>query len=450
MNAVRSPGAAPLRIRLIAALAALLMICPILFQAGLAQDAPDEGTDGPPVAEETGPPAQESGADEAQPVETDLPSVPDVRVSNTPDRARLVVDLATPTEFAFVSLTDPMRIAVDVRALGYEGQASGEPGNEGLISSYAVSQIGGDRLRTTLTLNDPAQVQQAYVLDPFDDQPARLIVDLIADTRENFAERAGADREAAAGDSASDVALADNSNAPGTSNVETETKPLILLDPGHGGADGGAVAGNGVQEKRITLAFARRLQEILIETGRFDVALTRDDDDFLRLEERVQLARKNRASLFVSIHADAFEDTSIRGATVYTRDEEGTDILDEVLAERENRADIVGGFAPPEAEPAVVDLLLDLMRRQTRRQSYLAADAIMDQLRPSIYVRRFPMRRADFFVLQSPEVPSILVELGFMSNGQDVENLTSPDWRDRVAEAVARGISLYFDGLAGT
>lgn len=373
-----------------------------------------------------------------------------LRVSNAPDRSRLIVDLERTTQFAFVSLTEPLRIAVDVRATNYDGEGEGTPAGEGMIASYAVTQIAPDRLRTELRLGAPAQVQQAYVLEAFDDQPARLIVDLIGDTEENFGHRAGLDMGASEDASAADVELADNSNPPGTSNIVRDTKPLILLDPGHGGADGGAEADNGIQEKIIVLAFARRLQEILINTGRFDVALTRDNDEFLRLEDRVTLARGNKASLLLSIHADAFEDHSVRGASIYTRDEQATDMLDHVLAEQENRADLLGGFAPPEAEPAVVDLLVDLMRRDTRRQSYVAATAILDQLRPSIFVRRFPQRRADFYVLQSPEVPSILLELGFMSNDQDAANLASPEWRDRVAEAVARGIALYFDGIDGT
>lgn len=381
--------------------------------------------------------------------ETALPSVTGLRVSNAPERARLVIDLEDSAQFAFVSLTEPIRIAVDVRASGFDGDASGEPAGEGLIDSYEVEQIADDRLRTTLVLNDPAQVQQAYLLDPFDDQPARLIVDLISDTVENFGLRAAADLSASTNDAASDVALGDNSNAPGMSNVIRETRPLILIDPGHGGVDGGAETEDGVQEKIVTLAFARRLQEILINTGRFDVALTRDNDEFLRLEDRVQLARDNKANLFISIHADAFEDHTVRGASIYTRDENATDVLDHVLAEQENKADLVGGFAPPEAAPVVVDLLVDLMRRETRRQAYVAASAIMDQLRPSIFVRRFPMRRANFYVLQSPEVPSILLELGFLSSEQDAQNLESPEWRDRVAQSVARGVSLYFDGLAG-
>ena len=195
------------------------------------------------------------------------------------------------------------------------------------------------------------------------------------------------------------------------------------------------------------LAFALRLQELLVASGRFDVALTREDDTFLRLEERVALARANKADIFISIHADTFQQSEIRGASVYTRDENATDVLDKVLADNENKTDVIAGFAMPQMPPQVVDILLDLMRREMRHQSYSVAQAIVHQLEPSVALRRFPVRQADFFVLQAPDVPSVLVELGFLSNADDMANLMRGEWQDRTAEALARGISTYFDGL---
>jgi N-acetylmuramoyl-L-alanine amidase len=222
----------------------------------------------------------------------------------------------------------------------------------------------------------------------------------------------------------------------------------VVIDPGHGGIDSGAETAQGVKEKDIVLAFSLRLQELLVESGRFDVALTREDDTYLRLEERVDLARANKADLFISIHADSFQQPEIRGASVYTRDENATDVLDKVLADNENKSDVIAGFAMPSTmAPEVVDILLDLMRREMRVQSYMAAQSIVHQLEPSVQLRRFPVRQADFFVLQAPDVPSVLVELGFLSNASDTANLMQSDWRDRTSEAIARGISTYFDSL---
>lgn len=372
-----------------------------------------------------------------------LPNVIDARVTATEGRARLVIDLAGRTEFAFVSLDEPQRLAVDVRAGTFSvPEPEGTPSEAGLIDFYRIEQAAADRVRTILTLTEPAQVQQAYVLDAFEGQPARLVVDIIPATAEEFAANVERDREA------SQVVAPTESTPAGGSELPLATRPLVVIDPGHGGIDSGAETPQGIKEKDIVLAFSLKLQELLVSSGRFDVALTREDDSYLRLEERVELARSNKADLFVSLHADSFQQPEIRGASVYTRDENATDVLDKVLADNENASDVIAGFTMPQTmAPEVVDILLDLMRREMRVQSFMAAEAIVHQLEPSVALRRFPVRQADFFVLQAPDVPSVLVELGFLSNVHDTANLMQAEWRDRTAEAIARGISTYFDSL---
>ncbi|MCB1518163.1 MAG: N-acetylmuramoyl-L-alanine amidase [Hyphomicrobiaceae bacterium] len=372
-----------------------------------------------------------------------------VRLTASEERARLIVDLSAPTQFAFVSLLDPMSIAIDVRAGTMQLSEPLSTPQTGPIAEASISQVAADRVRTLLVLRSPMQVQQAYVLKAIDGQPARLVVDMVPRSEADFVAKAEADK---ANSTAQDgePQLADNSNAPGTTEMEMAHRPLILIDPGHGGVDSGAVMANGIFEKTITLAFAKKLQEILIASGRFDVALTREDDHFVRLDERVDIARQNKASLFLSIHADAFDDHAIRGASIYTRDEQATDVLDKVLADGENHSAVLAGAVAEAPDAAAVDILVDLMRREMRRQAFKASTAIIDQLQASVPVRRFPLRRANFFVLQAPDVPSVLLELGFVSNDADARNLASPDWRDRTAEAVARGIAQYFDDGGGT
>lgn len=374
-----------------------------------------------------------------------LPEIVDARVTTTPQRARLILDLSGPTEFAIASLDAPNRIAIDVKAAGLKFAVPADVAGSGVVSAYTIEMAEAGRARTLLTLAEPAQVQQAYVLDAVADQPARLVVDLIIDTPEAFAARVAKDLAAAMANQG--IAPQTASTDPATHVPVPETRPLVVIDPGHGGIDNGASAPNGVYEKDITLAFALQLQDVLVKSGRFDVALTREDDGFLRLEERVALARANKSDIFISLHADTFQQREVRGASVYTRDEKATDVLDKVLAENENKTDIIAGFAMPEMAPAVVDILVDLMRRQMRRQSYVAAQAIIRQLEPSVTLRRFPVRQADFFVLQAPDVPSILVELGFLSNASDIANLQKSNWRDRVVDALARGVADYFDGI---
>lgn len=415
--------------------------------------------------------AQPAAAQEAAPV---LPEVVAARVSTTPERARLIVDLSGTTQFAIATLTGPDRIAVDVRSSALPANIQPAVAGEGIVAGYTVNLAEPGRVRIELGLRTSAMVQQAYFLDPVEDQPARLVVDLVTTTAEDFAARAAADlansigREVpgviASSEPSSEPSLEPSSEpppapaqpssepppvaAPAPADVEGGSRPLVVIDPGHGGHDVGASAPSGINEKEITLAFALQLRELLMATGKFDVALTRDDDTFLSLNERVHLARQNRADLLLSLHADTFQQADIRGASIYTRDERAADILDKVLTEGETRADVVAGYLPENARPGVAEILVDLMRRQARQRAYVAANNIVTAMEPSVTLRRFPVRQADFFVLQAPEIPSLLIELGFMSNPADIKNLESEQWRNTVVTSIAKGVEDYFAALA--
>ncbi|GGA60046.1 N-acetylmuramoyl-L-alanine amidase [Pelagibacterium lentulum] len=396
------------------------------------------------------PSAQESDSVEPADGSDAVPVVLDARVTTTQERGRLVIDLSMPTEFGAFTVTGPDRVIVELRGeLDPDADEFGALAGEGMVSSYSLAPSVVGRVRAEMVLAAPAQIQQSYVLEPFEDQPARLVIDLIPDSAANFAANArtlpGEASEAAAAQPDSLPQLDGQEMAPGeTATADTTTRPLVVIDPGHGGVDSGARSASGLEEKNIVLAFGLKLQRLLVETGRFDVALTRDTDVFLRLDERVSLARANQADLFISLHADSFDQQDVRGASVYTRGDLATDALDRALAENENRVDLIAGFSPPD-EPAVVDVLVDLLSRETRRKSFLAAKALVEQLEPSIQLRPFPQRQADFVVLNSPDVPSVLIELGFLSNSDDTANLTTDAWLDRVAAALARGVAVYFE-----
>ncbi|HEY4165462.1 MAG TPA: N-acetylmuramoyl-L-alanine amidase [Reyranella sp.] len=402
------------------------------------------------------------------------PQILGARVSSTPERARLIVDLSASTTYAIVSLDDPERIAVDLHASGVATVATQPVAGNGIVASFTTTMTDGGTARAELTLSQPAVVQQAYMLDPVADQPAQLVVDLIGTTELDFKARVAADlanslsstlpgasSDAPSAAPSEEVAPASaeppppvSSEQPGSAAsaapelpTDPASRPLVVIDPGHGGVDNGASAPSGIHEKDITLAFALQLRDLLVKSGHFDVALTRDDDTYLTLNERVDLARQNKADLFISLHADTFQEADIRGASIYTRDENATDILDKVLADGENHADIVAGYVPKDEKPAVVDILVDLMRRQVRQQAYLAAEDIVKAMEPSVALRRFPVRQADFFVLQAPDIPSMLIELGFMSNPADIANLEDNDWRNKVVAAIANGVDAYFKDL---
>ncbi len=369
------------------------------------------------------------------------------RVSATPKRARLVIDLSEKTEFAFVSIIKGKKkqIAIDVKASGINFSGNVTVFGDGIISSVLMEKAEGNRVRTWLNLTNAAQVQQAYVLEKFEEQPARLVVDLILTTNDVFEKKAKSDIDFSAEQKTNKTKLGDHSNQPGELNVALTSRPLIILDPGHGGVDSGARAKNGKFEKDIVFAFALELQKLLVQSGRFDVALTRGDDSFLRLNQRIAVARLNKADLFISIHADSFEQSNVGGTSIYIRDEEATDVLDKILAKNENKSDIIAGFAPSDAKEQVVTILVDLMMRQMRKQAFNVANSIIEQLEPSVKMRRFPIRQADFLVLQSPDIPSILIELGFLSNSTDFKNLSTKEWQNRVAQAITRGVAIYFN-----
>ncbi|MEP7241525.1 MAG: N-acetylmuramoyl-L-alanine amidase [Devosia sp.] len=421
-----------------------------------------------------------------------LPEVLAARVSTTAERARLVVDLTAPASFSTVSLLDPERIAVDLKVSAVHITGAPSVAGQGIVASFVAGMAADGQAQVELTLTQPAVVQQAYMLDVVGDQPARLVVDLIVSTDTDFKARAASDLAGAlalrGSDAASEASPASSSDTvgpdgsaepamapseaasvpepqsvepPSSAEVPSESaaadnappslsKPLIVLDPGHGGVDNGASAPNGDHEKDITLAFTLQLRDALVQSGHFDVALTRDDDTYLTLNERVALARQNRADLFVSLHADTFQQADIRGASIYTRDETATDILDKVLADGENRADIVAGYVSQDSKPAVVSILVDLMRRQARQQAFVAASDIVKSMEPNVALRRFPVRQADFFVLQAPDVPSVLIELGFLSNSEDIANLENQAWRQTMIKAISQGIEAYFTDLRGS
>ena len=219
--------------------------------------------------------------------------------------------------------------------------------------------------------------------------------------------------------------------------------PLIVLDPGHGGADPGAIGPGGTLEKRITLPLALELKRVLEAGGRCRVAMTRSRDVFVPLARRVDLAREREAALLLSLHADAMpagQSQSLRGASVYTLSETATDPLAAALARRENLADRAGGLRLPSVSPEVQRILLSLMRQETRAGSERLARLAVNALDGDVPLLNQPLRRAQFVVLKAPDVPSALVECGFLSNPAEEALLRRPEYRAKIAAALAEAV----------
>lgn len=220
---------------------------------------------------------------------------------------------------------------------------------------------------------------------------------------------------------------------------------LLMLDPGHGGHDPGAIGPSGAQEKDITLDIARRMADSLSGKTNITVKLTRDEDVFLPLEERVRRAQAAHADMFVSIHADSAPNSAARGLSVYTLSTKASDDFSKILADKENKADLLGGLDLPPADKEVTAILLDLTARRTRNTAQHARAGFVDKVGRKWRLLESPMRSANFVVLRAPDVPSMLVETGFLSNPSDEKLLCQPQQRDKIAHLMAGNLSEILD-----
>ena len=225
---------------------------------------------------------------------------------------------------------------------------------------------------------------------------------------------------------------------------------MVVIDPGHGGPDNGTQAAGEIMEKNLVLTFALALRDRIEKSGKYRVVMTRTDDTFIPLDERVRMARGQAAALFVSIHADALprREGDAQGATIYTLSEKASDAEAERLAEAENRADAIGGVTMSE-EPEVADILIDLAQRETRTFSNRFARVLKDEMKGTVRMHKHPLKSAGFRVLKAPDVPSVLVELGYVSNKADLEHLVSDSWRSRTVGSMAQAIDAFMAKRAG-
>lgn len=237
------------------------------------------------------------------------------------------------------------------------------------------------------------------------------------------------------------AALGDGAADP---QPRASARPVIVIDPGHGGIDPGAVSRSGTAEKDVVQAFSEVLKETLEATGHYEVHLTRSDDVFLSLHERVQFARKRAADLFIAIHADSLSRGTARGATVYTLADKASDAEAEALAHKENRSDIIAGVDLMAETEQITGILIDLAQREAKNHATTFAKQLVNGLKPVANLNRRPIRSAGFRVLKAPDVPSVLFELGYLSNRSDETLLLSPEWRGKVAGAMGGAIQRYF------
>ena len=370
-----------------------------------------------------------------------FPVASGARLAGDSKQTRFVLDLDRTIQFSAFALADPYRVVVDMPQVSFQLAAGIGTAGRGLIKTfrYGLVMPGGSRIVFDLT--GPAKIANSYVLDAANGQPPRLVLELEQVDRTSFVESLAAasrpELRPAIADAA-DIAAVAKSAAP------ADLRPVIVIDPGHGGIDNGTQAG-GESEKSLVLGFGLALRERLEKSGKYRVVMTRTDDTFIPLADRVRIARNQSAALFVSIHADALprREGDARGATIYTLSDRASDAEAERLAEAENKADAIGGVNLTEEPTDVADILIDLAQRETRTFSNRFARLLMGEMKNTVRMHKRPLKSAGFRVLKAPDVPSVLIELGYVSNKGDREHLVSENWRSRTVGSMAQAIDTF-------
>ncbi len=377
-----------------------------------------------------------------------------IRFGAHPDKQRAVIELSKTSDFRAFVLTNPTRLVVDLPDLRWK--AGNVPIPAGLsVKDVRYGSLGGGISRLVLETTTPVLIQSAFMLPRKDGQPDRLVIDFknttpeIMSSLENQIQGSlqGGQSTAKPNNKSVKPKKPSQDLAPtaGLSSPPRE-KPLVIIDPGHGGQDPGAIGATGIYEKTIVLAVGKELARQLENSGKYRVKMTRDSDIFIPLRQRVMIARKHKASLFLSLHADSIRNASITGASVYTLSDKASDAETEKLAERENKSDLIAGVDLTHQEEDVANILIDLAARDTMNQSRFLAKTVIDQLDDTgVKVVDHNHRSAGFAVLKAMDIPSILVEMGYLTNRTEVEKLSSPAHRQKIAKALKASIDRYFE-----
>jgi N-acetylmuramoyl-L-alanine amidase len=360
----------------------------------------------------------------------------DARLAGDRGRTRFIADLSRKVDVNVFSLADPYRVIIDLPEVSFQMPPGLGTEKRGLVTGYRYGLFAPAKSRIVIDVNGPFLVDKAFVLEGRPDQPARLVVDLVATDRTTFLAKLRAARSPIVGS----IPQSRPEAQP------TAAKPVVILDPGHGGIDPGTASADGVTEKEVVLAFAKTLRQKLEAKGDYQVYLTREGDTFLALRERVEFAQSKGANLFVSIHADSFPKhaNEASGATVYTLSERASDDEAKELAAKENFSDAIAGVElPTDRDEVVANILIDLAQRETQNRSIVFARSVAGEM-SAAELHRKSLKSAGFRVLKSPDVPSVLLELGFLSNPDDEKRLTSEAWRGAMADKVGAAIDAYF------
>jgi N-acetylmuramoyl-L-alanine amidase len=415
-------------------------IARVLRQEQTAPGAPPSATH-LPVAPPKAPPARGAGPSPGSNAGGSPPIVLSARIGEHEDRTRFVIELSDPVNIRTFTLRDPDRVVVDMPEVSWRLGAPPRPSGRGSVKSYRYGMFRKGNSRMVIDLSRPVRVSDAMVIPPANGFGYRVVIDLFPTQRTKFNTEAGwpADLKAR------------ETDAERLTNLMAETqrptgRKVVVIDPGHGGLDSGTVGVNGAAEKDLVLAEGLKLAKALRAAG-YTVRMTRDSDVFVPLPQRVALARKLRADLMISLHADSNPDPDVTGLSIYTLNDGRSDREAAALAKRENQSDIIAGVDLSSANSPVAPILIDLAQRDTMNRSSRFAETALDQLHGvTDILARSPHRSASLAVLVAPDVPAVLIELGYLSNRADAARMNTEAWRTKVAKAITDAVDRHFAG----
>ena len=364
-----------------------------------------------------------------------------VKVEDERSQTTFEIALSRGVTAEIFTLASPYRVIIDLPDVTFHLPAGSGARGEGLISAFRYGLFAERKARVVIDSKGPVKIMSATMAHGAPAGSVVLRVAMAGTDAKSFADGTGATRRDETLAEAGDVEPVKKSPA---------AKPVIVIDPGHGGIDPGASGINNIPEKTLVLAVAKRLQAILAKSGAFDVRLTRSSDVFVSLDRRLKFSAEQGADLFVSLHADSIAETNlaegIRGATVYTLSERASDEQARKMAEKENASDLIAGLqgVDQDGKDQVKNILIDLMKRETSNFSADFSNVLVSRLKRSITMARDPQRSAAFKVLKQTHAPSVLVELGYLSNSKDQQDMATPAWQEKVSGSIAAAVTAYF------
>ena len=371
-----------------------------------------------------------------------LPIVMSVHIGDHSDRTRFVVELSDPLNLRTFALNNPNRIVVDLPAVQWHLDGPPRPTGHGAILSYRYGLFRPDNSRFVIDLNQPVSISDALVIPPENGFGYRVVIDLFPTSQAKFDQTSGWPADLKAREAAAEQVA----SLPETARVPVPgIRKTIVIDPGHGGIDSGTSGANGLLERDLVLDVGLRVAEALRRNPKCAIYMTRSTDMFVPLRERINIARAHHADLFISIHADSNPNSDVTGLSVYTLSESGSDKEAAALARKENQSDVIAGVDLGGDNAAVAPILLDLEQRDTMNKSSRFARLALNSLSGATDILpRQPHRSAAFVVLKAPDVPSVLIELGYLSNSKDAAQMNTARWRDKVADAIASAAQRQF------